>query len=56
MCPDNAIIKLDPTPGELPERGMAGLRFAVNLEYCKGCGICAAECPCGAIDMVPEQT
>jgi NADPH-dependent glutamate synthase beta subunit-like oxidoreductase len=56
MCPDNAIIKLDPAPGQLPERGMAGLRFAVNLEYCKGCGICAAECPCGAIDMVPEQT
>jgi NADPH-dependent glutamate synthase beta subunit-like oxidoreductase len=55
MCPDNAIIKLDPS-AQLPERGMAGLRFAINLEYCKGCGICAAECPCGAIDMVPEQT
>lgn len=21
----------------------------------QGCGICAAECPCGAIAMVPEQ-
>jgi pyruvate/2-oxoacid:ferredoxin oxidoreductase alpha subunit len=21
----------------------------------QGCGICAAECPCGAIDMVPER-
>jgi NADPH-dependent glutamate synthase beta subunit-like oxidoreductase len=45
MCPDNAVIKLGP-----------GLRFTVDLDYCKGCGICAAECPCGAIDMVPEQT
>jgi Pyruvate/2-oxoacid:ferredoxin oxidoreductase delta subunit len=23
---------------------------------CKGCGLCAAECPCGAIEMEPEQT
>ncbi|HKC28105.1 MAG TPA: 4Fe-4S binding protein [Jatrophihabitans sp.] len=25
-------------------------------DYCKGCGICAAECPCGAILMEPENT
>jgi Pyruvate/2-oxoacid:ferredoxin oxidoreductase delta subunit len=56
MCPDNAIVKLEPAPGVLPPTGMAGLRYEVNLEYCKGCGICAAECPCGAISMVPEQT
>ena len=43
VCPDNAVIKLGP-----------GKRFAFNLDYCKGCGICAAECPCGAITMVPE--
>jgi len=42
-CPDNAVIKLGP-----------GKRFAFNYDFCKGCGICAAECPCGAIDMVPE--
>jgi 2-oxoacid:acceptor oxidoreductase delta subunit (pyruvate/2-ketoisovalerate family) len=45
VCPDNAVIKL----GE-------GKRFAFNYDYCKGCGICAAECPCGAIDMVPEES
>jgi len=45
MCPDNAVIKLGPGQG-----------FTIDLNYCKGCGICAAECPCGAIDMVPEQT
>lgn len=43
VCPDNAVIKLGP-----------GKRFAFNYDYCKGCGICVAECPCGAIDMVPE--
>jgi 2-oxoacid:acceptor oxidoreductase delta subunit (pyruvate/2-ketoisovalerate family) len=43
VCPDNAVIKLGP-----------GKRFAFDFDYCKGCGICAAECPCGAIVMVPE--
>lgn len=45
MCPDDAIVKLGP-----------GKRFAINLDYCKGCGICAAECPAGAITMVPEAS
>ncbi len=44
VCPDNAVIKLGP-----------GHRYQIDLDYCKGCGICAAECPCGAIDMVPER-
>ena len=43
VCPDNAVIKLG-----------AGNRFAINYDYCKGCGLCAEECPCGAIDMVKE--
>jgi 2-oxoacid:acceptor oxidoreductase delta subunit (pyruvate/2-ketoisovalerate family) len=43
ICPDNAVIKLGP-----------GNRFRFNYDYCKGCGICAAECPCGAIEMIPE--
>ena len=43
VCPDNAVIKLGP-----------GKRFEFDYDYCKGCGICAAECPCGAIDMVKE--
>jgi len=43
VCPDNAVIKLGP-----------GKRFRFNYDYCKGCGMCVAECPCGAIQMVPE--
>jgi len=44
VCPDNSVIKLGP-----------GKRFQFNYDYCKGCGICVAECPCGAIKMVPEE-
>ena len=29
--------------------------FAVNYDYCKGCGICAKECPSMAISMVAEE-
>jgi 2-oxoacid:acceptor oxidoreductase delta subunit (pyruvate/2-ketoisovalerate family) len=45
VCPDNAVLKL------------AGnsRAYAIDLDYCKGCGICASECPCGAIEMVPED-
>ena len=44
VCPDNAVKKLGPGKG-----------FEFDYEYCKGCGVCAAECPCGAIAMVPEE-
>ncbi|MGE3972854.1 MAG: 4Fe-4S binding protein [Porticoccaceae bacterium] len=30
------------------------MRFAFNYDYCKGCGVCVAECPCGAIEMQAE--
>ena len=43
VCPDNSVIKLGP-----------GKRFEFNYDFCKGCGLCVAECPCGAIKMVPE--
>jgi NADPH-dependent glutamate synthase beta subunit-like oxidoreductase len=44
VCPDNAVIKLGP-----------GRRYQFNYDYCKGCGLCVAECPCGAIRTVPEE-
>ncbi|HEX7375172.1 MAG TPA: NAD(P)-binding protein [Steroidobacteraceae bacterium] len=44
VCPDNAVIKLGP-----------GRRYEFNYDYCKGCGLCVSECPCGAIRTVPEE-
>jgi Pyruvate/2-oxoacid:ferredoxin oxidoreductase delta subunit len=31
-----------------------GHGFDIDLEYCKGCGVCAEECPRGAIAMTRE--
>ena len=44
VCPDNAVIKLG-----------SGKRVRFNYDYCKGCGVCAQECPCGAIKMITEE-
>lgn len=43
FCPDMSIV-----------RAQAG-HFEANLEYCKGCGICAKECPVGCITMIVEE-
>jgi len=43
VCPDNAVLKVDAADG-----------YQFDLDYCKGCGLCATECPCGAIEMIPE--
>lgn len=32
-----------------------GKRSAINLDYCKGCGICAKACPTKAIEMKDEN-
>ena len=44
VCPDNAVIKLSDAP-----------HYKFDYDFCKGCGICAQECPCGAIEMRPER-
>jgi 2-oxoacid:acceptor oxidoreductase delta subunit (pyruvate/2-ketoisovalerate family) len=46
VCPDNAVIKTEPG---------VSYGYAFDYDFCKGCGICAEECPCGAIAMVPED-
>jgi 2-oxoacid:acceptor oxidoreductase delta subunit (pyruvate/2-ketoisovalerate family) len=42
VCPDNAIVKL------------GNGQYEIDYDYCKGCGLCVAECPCGSIEMRPE--
>jgi NADPH-dependent glutamate synthase beta subunit-like oxidoreductase len=46
VCPDNAVIKVT---------NDLGTHFKINYDYCKGCGLCVSECPCGCIEMVPES-
>lgn len=42
-CPEDAIIKLG-----------KGKRYKFNYKLCTGCGVCFEQCPCHAIDMIPE--
>ncbi len=42
-CPDNAIKVED---GKIKE---------IDYDYCKGCGVCARECPVDCIEMKPER-
>jgi NADPH-dependent glutamate synthase beta subunit-like oxidoreductase len=42
-CPENAVIKLGP-----------GNRYRYDYALCTGCAVCFEQCPCHAIDMIPE--
>ncbi|MFN8242869.1 MAG: NAD(P)-binding protein [Ferruginibacter sp.] len=42
-CPEDAIIKLGP-----------GKRYRFNYDACTGCAVCYEQCPCHAIEMIPE--
>ncbi|CAK0742208.1 Glutamate synthase [Gammaproteobacteria bacterium] len=44
-CPERAIIKLGP-----------GKRYRHDYNLCTGCAVCFEQCPCHAIDMIPEMT
>ena len=44
-CPETAIIRLGPTHG-----------YRINLDLCTGCAVCVEQCPCHAMEMVPERT
>ena len=49
FCPDSAVIKTE-------ELATDGSHYLFDLDYCKGCGLCAHECPTGYIQMLPEET
>jgi len=40
-CPENTVTRSIPP--------------VFDYAYCKGCGICATECPTKAIEMIPEK-
>jgi NADPH-dependent glutamate synthase beta subunit-like oxidoreductase len=43
-CPEQAIVKLGP-----------GRFYRVDYDLCTGCAVCFEQCPCHAIEMVPES-
>jgi NADPH-dependent glutamate synthase beta subunit-like oxidoreductase len=43
-CPEDAIIKLGP-----------GNKYRYDYSLCTGCGTCQEQCPCHAIEMIPEH-
>ncbi len=42
-CPEGAIIKLG-----------KGKRYRYDYDLCTGCAVCFEQCPCHAIEMIPE--
>ena len=47
VCPDGVIYKV-------PADNKAGVGVAVDLDFCKGCGVCASACKFDALAMVSE--
>ena len=44
-CPEDAIFKLGP-----------GRRYEIKYALCTGCAVCVEQCPCHAMEMIPEPT
>ena len=42
-CPETAIVKLGRTRG-----------YSIDMALCTGCSVCVEQCPCHAMEMVPE--
>ncbi len=47
LCPDNSVLKVPPSSDSQSN-------YVFDYDHCKGCGICAHECPVGYIAMIEE--
>lgn len=54
FCPDVAIVRLVAPPYHVPLARLDGAGYEINYDYCKGCGVCAEECPRYAISIEEE--
>jgi NADPH-dependent glutamate synthase beta subunit-like oxidoreductase len=43
-CPESAIVRLGPSHG-----------YRVDMDLCTGCAVCVEQCPCHAMEMVPDS-
>ena len=48
LCPDMAVLKTREPVAD-------GSLYVFDYDYCKGCGLCARECPSGYIVMQAES-
>ena len=49
-CPDAAIIERS-----VEVNGKIERIYEIDYDHCKGCGICASECPVKAVELVMER-
>ncbi|MBI4779597.1 4Fe-4S binding protein [Candidatus Falkowbacteria bacterium] len=49
LCPEGIIYQTDQT------NAIGKKYFECDLTYCKGCGLCATECPFKAIEMELDE-
>lgn len=47
LCPDSAVLKTN-------ETAFDGSFYVFDYDYCKGCGLCASECPTAYITMISD--
>ncbi len=44
-CPEDSIAKLGPGRG-----------YSIDMKTCTGCTVCVEQCPCHAMEMIPEPS
>lgn len=54
-CPDHAVIRyLDEEVAITEAETGEHRRYAFNYDLCSGCAVCFEQCPCHAIEIIPE--
>nr|VFK27351.1 MAG: NADPH-dependent glutamate synthase beta chain [Candidatus Kentron sp. MB]VFK33595.1 MAG: NADPH-dependent glutamate synthase beta chain [Candidatus Kentron sp. MB]VFK76274.1 MAG: NADPH-dependent glutamate synthase beta chain [Candidatus Kentron sp. MB] len=54
-CPDEAVIRYsDEEVAEMATKTGERRRYGFDYDLCSGCAVCFEQCPCHAIEIVPE--